>query len=128
VLAEELLSGELEVVTRKLIELAKGGDVGALRLVIERVLPRRGRLVEFDLVAVEKASDLVRACSAILSATASGELSLEEARGFMGLVDQERRAIETADLAARIEALEASGAADPDELDVLRGRMERDKS
>jgi hypothetical protein len=37
--AEALFSGECEVLVRKVIELAKAGDVGALRLCVERLLP-----------------------------------------------------------------------------------------
>jgi hypothetical protein len=38
---EELLDGEGETLTRKAIELAKGGDIQALRLCMERLLPPR---------------------------------------------------------------------------------------
>jgi hypothetical protein len=41
VVAERLLDGEADALTRKAIELAKEGDTTALRLCIERILPAR---------------------------------------------------------------------------------------
>ena len=37
-----LLENEAEDLTRKLVELAKGGDITALRLCLERLIPRPG--------------------------------------------------------------------------------------
>ncbi len=43
---QNLLDGEAEELTRKAIELAKGGDMAALRLCFDRLLPpRKGRKV-----------------------------------------------------------------------------------
>src|SRR5262249_5233277 len=53
-LAEALLDGEAEAITRKLIEKGLEGDSTALRLCLERLLsPRRDRRVEFDLPKIE---------------------------------------------------------------------------
>jgi hypothetical protein len=47
---EALLEGESEAITRKLLEMAKEGDMTAVRLCLERLLPpRRDRLVAFGL-------------------------------------------------------------------------------
>ena len=37
---ETLLDGEAEVITRKAIELAKKGDLAAIRLCLDRIAPR----------------------------------------------------------------------------------------
>ena len=39
--AEALLDGEAEAITRKAIELAKTGDITAIRLCLERIIPAR---------------------------------------------------------------------------------------
>src|SRR6516165_2074446 len=45
VMVEQLLDGELDALVRKLIEKAKAGDIAALRLCLDRLLPpRRDRL------------------------------------------------------------------------------------
>ncbi|MGA8649639.1 MAG: DUF5681 domain-containing protein [Xanthobacteraceae bacterium] len=49
-LVEQLLDGEAEAHMRKLIEKAKHGDTGALRLCIDRIMPpRRERPVNVEL-------------------------------------------------------------------------------
>jgi hypothetical protein len=40
-LAESLLDGEARALARKAVELALGGDVTALKLCLERLIPRR---------------------------------------------------------------------------------------
>jgi Family of unknown function (DUF5681) len=46
---QALLDGKAEALTRKAIELAKGGDITALRLCMERILPpRKDRPLSFD--------------------------------------------------------------------------------
>src|SRR5580704_6937267 len=50
---EALLDGESEALTRKAIELAKGGDMAALRLCLDRILPpRKDRPVSFALPVI----------------------------------------------------------------------------
>lgn len=104
--AQELLGDDGEAIMRKAIDLAKDGDKVALKLCIERLVPRPGRTVEIDLPAIRRADDLVQACSTVIEAAAAGRLTLQEAREFMELLDAHRRAIETQDLVVRIELLE----------------------
>ena len=53
--------------------------------------------------------DLVAAAAAVVRHAAAGEITLSEAREFMTLLEGQRRVIETAELAVRVEALERSG-------------------
>jgi len=104
----DLLDGEGAALTRTAIDRAKKGDPVALRLVIERIMPRgRGRTSTLSLPQVRKASDLVEACGAVIQAAAAGELTLAEAESFMRILDGQRRIIESQDLAVRVELLEA---------------------
>ena len=51
---EALLDGESEAITRRGIDLAKGGDPTARRLCLSRILPvKRERTIELDLPALE---------------------------------------------------------------------------
>lgn len=105
--AEALLEGEAEGLTRKAIEAALGGDMGALKLCLDRLVPpRRERPVTFDLPAVKNASDHPAALGTILSAVATGELTPGEAQAFAGILKEHRAAIETAELSDRLAALE----------------------
>jgi hypothetical protein len=89
------------------IEIAKSGDVAAMRLVLDRVDPApRDRAVEVDLPRVASIADVPAVALALISAAARGEITPGEAQNFMGLLEGYRKAIETAELAARVEALE----------------------
>lgn len=104
---EKLLEDEASAITRVCIDRAKQGDSIALRLVMERVVPvRRGRPVQFDLPALDNASDLARALGGILRATANGSLTPEEAATIAGVLETKRRAIETSELEQRLDQLE----------------------
>ena len=102
-----LLDGDGEAIMAKAVALAKKGDPVALRLCIERLVPvMRGAVVELALPEIRKAEDVRDGCAAVISAAAEGRISLKEAREFMQLLDIQRRAIETQDLAVRVEMLE----------------------
>jgi len=104
---EQLLEGEAEVLTRKAIELAMAGDVTALRLCLERISPpRRGRLVHIDLPVINAPTDALAAIGSIVAAVGKGEIDVHEATALAGIVDLQRRAIETVDLDVRLKALE----------------------
>jgi hypothetical protein len=106
-LAEQLFEDEAEGLTRKAIELALGGDGGALRLCLDRAVPlRRGRPVRFALPPLETASDLPKALGAVLHAVAAGELTPDEGVSLAQIVEARRRAIETMEIEARVTALE----------------------
>jgi hypothetical protein len=85
---EALLDGEAGEITRKAIELAKEGDITAIRLCLDRLMPvRRDRPVVFELPTIETAADLPKATNALLQAVASGELTPSEASDIGRAVD-----------------------------------------
>src|SRR4051794_11003665 len=104
---ENLLDGEAEAITRKAIELAMDGEMTALRLCLERILPpRRDRHVVFELPRIETVADALRGSSAILAACAGGALSPSEAAEMMGLLSGHMRTLEMTEIEARLSALE----------------------
>ncbi len=104
---QELLDGEAETLTRKVVELAKAGDVTALRLCLERIAPvRRDAPVTFDLPDMVTAGDAAKAAAAILSGVAAGDLTPDEGGQVMGLIELYRRTLETTEIEARLTALE----------------------
>jgi Family of unknown function (DUF5681) len=106
-LAERLMEGEAEAVVRKVVEAAKGGDVAAARLILDRVLPaRKGSPVRFALPSVSTAAEVVGAIGAVLAAVSDGVLTPDEGTQIAGLLETKRKAIESVDLEARLTALE----------------------
>jgi hypothetical protein len=116
-----LIEGEGEEIVRKLIARAKRGDALSVRLVVERLLPRAvpQHRVELPIAGLARAGDIVDALGVVLRSVGAGEMSLEEARQFAAILEGQRRAIETADLAVRIEALEGVEAAKDEEVQRL---------
>ena len=105
--AEVLLDGEAEALTRKAIELALAGDVTALRLCWDRIVPaRKDRPVTFALPNLEHASDAVMASAAIVEAVAHGDLTPSEAAELSKVIDGFARALEAADFEERLSRLE----------------------
>lgn len=112
-LCADLLSADAEAIFERVIKMAKKGDSIARKLCVDRLLPiraARDRAVELVLPAAQSAADLVAAAAVVIERAAAGEITLSEAKEFMALLEQQRKAIETSDLCVRIEALEASGA------------------
>jgi len=97
-----------EAVVRKAMEMALAGDPVALRIVTDRIWPApRGRPVALPLPDLAAAPDLPRALAVVLAAVARGEITPDDAKGVAALLDAQRRAVETAELADRLATLEA---------------------
>jgi hypothetical protein len=104
---DALLDGEGEALTRKAIELAKAGDMQALKLCMDRIVPpRRDRPVAFTLPKIESPAKAASAMAAVLQAAAEGELTPIEAGEIAKLLDVYVRTVEVTDLTKRIEQLE----------------------
>ena len=119
-------------VLQAVVAAAKGGDMRAASILLDRIWPaRKGRAVEVALPPMESAADLVPALAAVVAAMARGELTPEEARAMCVVLEIQRRAIETAELEARVAALEEcvraagvrSGAVSRRALDARLGRV-----
>jgi hypothetical protein len=104
---ETLLDGQATALTQKAIDLALAGDMTALRLCLDRILPpRKDRPVTFTLPEIKSAKDAAAVVSAVLAAVAVGELTPADAAEIGKLIDSYVKAFETAELAERLERLE----------------------
>jgi hypothetical protein len=109
VLAERLMADDAQDVVRTVIAAAKGGDISACKLVLDRIAPiRRGAPVKFTLPELTVASDLPAAIATITTQVAHGVLSPEEGSVITGMLEARRKALETAELVERIERIEAA--------------------
>jgi hypothetical protein len=107
VIAEQLLDGEAEAITRKVIELAKQGDLTALRLCLERIVPpRRERPVNFTLPVINSVDHATKAMAAITAAVANGELTPTEAAELSRVIDGYVKTLETTEIERRLRFLE----------------------
>ena len=107
VLAEKLMADDTEAVVRAVVEAAKGGDMTAARLILDRIAPpRKGSPVSFKLPIIKTAADVTKALSAVAASMASGDLTPEEANGVANVIEAKRKAVETQEFESRIVALE----------------------
>lgn len=94
-------------ITDAVITAAKGGDLTAARMVLDRLAPpAKERPVSMDMPDTGTAAGVSAAQEAILQAVATGELLPGEAATLAGIVESRRRALETQELEQRIAALE----------------------
>ena len=106
-LAEQLLDGEAEALTRMAVEKAKEGNIIALRLCLDRILPsRRERPVRFALPALHNAGDAVAAMSVLADGVANGEIAASEAAELSKFVEGYVKVLEATDFNQRLCALE----------------------
>jgi hypothetical protein len=104
---ESLLDGQAEALTQKAIDLALSGDMAALRLCLERIIPpRKDRPVNFAFPRISNAKEATTTMSAVLTAVAAGDLTPTEASEVGKLVDIFVKAVEATDLTERLERLE----------------------
>ena len=88
VLAQELLAARVESIAGKLIELAEGGDMRAIRVCMDRLAPViKHQPIAVELPPIEKPADSVEAAASIAAAVAAGELTATEAAELAKVVD-----------------------------------------
>jgi hypothetical protein len=105
-IAEALLDTQAEELIKTAIQRALKGDVGCLRLLVDRLLPRRDRTIEFPLPDLREAADARAAMRAIISAVAAGVLSPSEAEQLSKLVELFNETVLSADFEKRLAVLE----------------------
>ena len=111
ILLQNLLAADAEAIARKAIDLAKDGDIAAIRICMERLTPtRKSEPVELDLPPLGTAADSVDAAATIVAAAAAGELTPSEAADLANVVDIYVRALATQGFEERLVKLERGGA------------------
>ena len=104
---ERLLDGEGEELTRKAIELAKDGDLTALKLCLERICPpRKSRPISLDLPDVKTSEGVSLAQTSVVQAVGEGEITPEEGQVLSNILESRRKSIETVEHEQRLVELE----------------------
>ena len=96
-----------EEILLAVIQAAKSGDMRAAEIILRRIWPEtKGRPVQIDLPAITDAAGVSAALARLTEAAAGGEITTDEASALAGLVESQRKAIETVELESRLTALE----------------------
>ena len=106
-----LLEPYAEELINKAVELAKSGDINALRLCIERLVPKASNeainlpLADNDFTKIHA---LLAFGAEVLRAVTNQELTPEQGKTLISILDAQRRNIETGALSTRIDEIEYS--------------------
>ena len=104
---EALLDGQASALTQKAINLALAGDMAALRLCLDRILPpRKDSPVAFDLPEIKTLNDAVPAMGAVVEAVGRGDLTPTEAAELTKMVQAFAKTVEAVMLEERVRKLE----------------------
>jgi hypothetical protein len=104
---EAIIAKDGPTIIKALVGLAKGGDTAALRMVADRLLPVRERVLELsDFPEIREVKDLPIAAAYITRCVAQGRVTPSEGSSLMGLLSGARQAHEVADLAERLAVIE----------------------
>lgn len=105
----QLLRPHAKDLVSKAVELALAGDCQALKLCLERLIPRaRDEVIGIDRASddLTKTMDLMVVGAAILKAVMDGDITPEQGRTISNVIEAQRKTIETSELVARIHEIE----------------------
>ena len=100
----KLLEPHAESLIQKAVELALDGDSNALRLCIERLIPKAQAICSKDIGLLDKS--FTEKAQTIFNWMASGEIPLANGEALMKSLVLEAKVFETDELIRRIETLE----------------------
>ena len=100
------LTGDVPDILAGLVMAAKGGDVQAARLILERILPPIKAIEQAVELQLPDGGTLTAKAAAVLSAAAAGDLAPAQAAQLIAALGTLAKISEVDELAARITALE----------------------
>ena len=104
------LAGDVPEILAGLVLAAKGGDVQAARLILERILPPIKPIEQAVALQLPEGGTLTAQGRAVLPAVADGELAPSQGAALLGAIGTLARVTEIDELTARITALENQNA------------------
>jgi hypothetical protein len=102
----ELIQDAVPELIDKALQLAREGDIAALRLLLERAVPPIKAESEVSHFAYSPGATLSDSAGAIIATVAAGNMSPEAGKALLDSLQAHSRLIETDDLIKRIQALE----------------------
>ncbi len=107
ILAEKLIQSDLEDILAKLVSMAKGGDIEAIKLIITRLVPpARERTVKFEAPKITSAADLTQTINNIVEALAKGQITPTEASNITSVIERLKNLRENEEFRERLDEVE----------------------
>lgn len=105
----KLLQEHASALVNKAVEMALGGDPHALRLCLERIVPKAKNEpihIAWSNGKFNTAQEVLKSNAEVLAAVANSSLSPEQGRILSELLDRQRKIIETVEIEERVCLLE----------------------
>lgn len=103
----EIVAADAKTIVKSVIDQAKAGDAESRRAFLRHLLPQSKWPTPFAMPEIKGPGDIPQAVRCALDAAAKGDLSLEDAERVVALLTGLRQAYEGADLAAKLDAMQA---------------------
>ena len=104
---QALLDGEAEMLTRKCIQKALEGDLTALKLCLDRIIPVvKERPIMLDIPNTDTAKGIEQANEVVLGAVSNGKLTPTEGAVLTTILRERRVTLETIEIDQRVAVLE----------------------
>lgn len=106
-MAEKLLENETEEICRQAIELAKKGNIQAIKIILDRILPpRKETPITIDLPVMKASTDILEAINQVTLAICCGKISLSDGETLSRIIERQAKAIEMNEFEQRLKNLE----------------------
>jgi len=109
---QELLEEYSMPLMRKCIVMAGQGDMRAMQIVMDRILPvRRGAFIGVGLPRIKTVQDVAKAAAQVMRSIARGKITPADGEKVMNTLEIQSRILEEATFEIRIDKLDADQAA-----------------
>lgn len=104
---ESLMQSELNNIGQKLIELAMAGNLQAIKLVLDRIIPpKTSRSIEIEMPKIVNTTDALQAISTVIHAVGQGELTPSEGEAMTKIIQSFTQALQSYEFDQRLSRLE----------------------
>jgi len=106
-LAQSILEDDLEAVCQKAISEAKKGNIQAIKIILDRILPpQKDKPIHIEIPNIETPSDILKSANELTQAVANGSITPSEGEAFARILDSHAKAFEIHDIENRLKAIE----------------------
>lgn len=103
----ELLSKDARAIAKQVIELAKGGDMKAARLVLDRCIPLERAVMPATPFSLNPDEPLTEQGKSVLAAISRGEIPPDTGRALIDAITALARVTELDEIQRRLDVIEA---------------------
>jgi hypothetical protein len=106
--AEKLIEGDVDMLTRGMLELAQSGEIKALRYCLDRIIPPlQTEKITFELPSIKSVEEIPAAIAAVISGVAAGKILHQHADVLLRLIATLQKSFGQTEYEQRLSFLES---------------------